>query len=175
MQVLPARPRPGQAGAPAPGRPVPAGEIVVAGAHGGAGVTTLAALLQPAWDLGTPRGARRGFPPLRPGGRPVVLVTRNTVPAAGWAVAAASAITRAGVRIAVLAVVSDGLPEPAEAAYRFRLVEARTGGLVRVPFVPLLRVADHPTRVPLPRRARWALAEIRALAYPAHLTPMRNP
>ena len=53
---------------------------MVAGAHGGAGVTTLAALLQPAWDLGAPRHTGREFPPLRSGGRPVVLVARNTSP-----------------------------------------------------------------------------------------------
>ncbi len=178
MQVMSARPvpgRPGRAGPPTPGRPVPAGELVLAGAHGGAGVTTLAVLLAPAWDMGTPRGSRRGFPRLRPGGRPVVLVTRNTVPASGWAVAAVNAITQTGVRIAVLAVVSDGLPEPAEAAYRFRLAESRVGGIVRVPFVPLLRVTDHPAHLPLPRAARRALAEIRALAHAAHPVPMKNP
>jgi hypothetical protein len=166
VQVMPARPMPGRARPPwppGPAAPAAAGEIVVAGAHGGAGVSTLAALLPPAWDMGTPRAAHRGFPPLRTGGRPVVLVTRNTVPAAGRAVAAVSALTRAGGWIAVLAVVGDGLPEPAEAAYRFRLITPPVGGIVRVPFIPLLRLTDDPGGVPLPRRARAALAEIRAL------------
>src|SRR5260370_39158448 len=172
---VPGRPVPGGAGPPPPVRPVQAGELVLAGAHGGAGVTTLAVLLAPAWDMGTPRGTRQGFPTLRPGGRPVVLVTRNTVPASGWAAAAVNAITRTGVQIAVLAVVSDGLPEPAEAAYRFRLIEARVGVIVRVPFVHLLRVTDHPARLPLPRPARRALAEIRALARAAHPASMRTP
>ena len=46
------------------------------------------------------------------------------------------------------------------------------GAVVRVPFVPALRIAADPLSVDLPRRARGALAEIRALAreampYPA--------
>ena len=64
----------------------------------------------------------------------------------------------------MLAVVSDGLPEPAEARYRFRVLEGRVGAVVRVPFVAAFRVAGSPLQVGLPRRARQALAEIRALA-----------
>ena len=136
--------------------------IVLAGAHGGAGTSTLAALLAPAWDMGTVSGTAPGGG-LRPGGRPVVLAVRNTVPAAGRAVAAASALAGAGIRVAVLVVVSDGLPEPAEARYRFRVLEGRVAAVIRMPFVPAFRVAAHPSLVDLPRRARQALAEIRAL------------
>ncbi len=165
MHVMTARPRLGHGGPPAAAPPdvIARGEIVVAGAHGGAGVTTLAAFLQPAWDLGAPRHTGREFPPLRSGGRPVVLVARNTTHAAGRATTAVNAITWVGERIAVLAVVSDGLPEPAEARYRFRLLEARVGGIVRVPFVPLFRLVGDPADAALPRRARAALADIRAL------------
>ena len=35
--------------------------------------------------------------------------------------------------------------------------------VIRMPFVPAFRVAAHPSLVDLPRRARQALAEIRAL------------
>src|ERR1700722_6228239 len=94
-----------------PRRPVP--ELVVAGAHGGAGTSTLAALLAPAWDMGVVQPALIGG--LRPGGRPVVLVARNTVAAAGQAVTAVTAVTGSGLSVAVLAVISDGLPEPAGA------------------------------------------------------------
>src|SRR5580692_10157453 len=59
--------------------------IVLAGAHGGAGTSTMAVLLAPAWDMGPVSGATAGGG-LRPGGRPVVLAVRNTVPAAGRAV-----------------------------------------------------------------------------------------
>ena len=136
--------------------------IVLAGAHGGAGTSTLAALLAPAWDMGTVSGTAPGGG-LQPGGRPVVLAVRNTVPAAGRAVGAASALAGGGIRVAVLVVVSDGLPEPAEARYRFRVLEGRVAAVVRMPFVPAFRVAAHPSLVDLPRRAQQALAEIRAL------------
>jgi len=135
---------------------------VVVGAHGGAGVTMLAGLLRPAWDLGVvPRpGHGRG---LRPAGRPVLLVARGTLPAAGRAVAATRLLAGQGVQVAVLAVIGDGLPEPAEARYRFRVLEGRVGAVVRVPFVPAFRAAADPLSVDLPRRARRALAVIRAL------------
>src|SRR4029077_7591432 len=66
--------------APAPRR-VPPGEVVLVGAHGGAGVTTLAGLLRPAWDMGVVRRPGPGQRPLRPAGRPVVLVARSTATA----------------------------------------------------------------------------------------------
>jgi hypothetical protein len=138
------------------------GEVVLVGAHGGAGVTTLTGLLRPAWDLGVVR--RPGQGPLWPAGRPVLLVTRNTVGAAGWAVAATRLLGEQGVQVAVLAVIGDGLPEPAEAGYRFRVLEGRVGAVVRMPFVPAFRIAADPLSVALPRRALRALAEIRALA-----------
>ena len=96
----------------------------MAGAHGGAGTSTLAALLAPAWDMGVVQPAAPAGG-LRPGGRPVVLVARNTVAAAGRAVTAVTAVTGTGLPVAVLAVISDGLPEPAEARYRFRVLDGR--------------------------------------------------
>jgi hypothetical protein len=140
-------------------------EIVVAGAHGGAGATTLAILLQPSWDLGVVRPSRLGYPALSTGGRPLVLVSRNTVVAARRAVAGVNLITHAGERVAVLAVVGDGLPEPAEAAYRFRVLSARVGVVVRVPFIPSLRAVDGAEQVVLSRKARRVLGKIRAAAF----------
>ena len=170
MHPMTAPPRPGGT-VPPRRRPLP--EIVVAGAHGGAGTSTLAALLAPAWDMGVirPAGPAGG---LRPGGRPVVLVARGTVAAAGRAVTAVTAVTAAGLPVAVLAVVGDGLPEPAEARYRFRVLDGRVP-VVRVPFVAAFRAAGSPLQVGLPRRARQALAQIRALAaeqapYPVPVT-----
>jgi hypothetical protein len=149
----------------------------VAGAHGGAGTSTLAVLLAPAWDMGA-IGAPGGGG-LRPGGRPVVLVTRNTVAGAGRDAAAITAVSAAAVPVTVLVVVGDGLPEPAEARYRFRVLEGRVGAVVRVPFVPAFRVASSPAQVRLPRRVRRALAEIRALAreqsrYPSPLARLQG-
>jgi hypothetical protein len=160
--VLLTRARSRPAPVPRPGAGGTAHEIVVIGAHGGAGVTTLAILLSPAWDMGIVRRPAPGRPVLRTGGRPVVLVTRNTVAAAGRATAAVNAITGHGERVAVLAVVSDGLPEPAAAAYRLRVLGHRVGVIVRVPFVAALRAADDPARVDLPRKASRALTGIRA-------------
>jgi len=170
VHPMTAPPRPG--GRVPPGRP-PLPEIVVAGAHGGAGTSTLAALLAPAWDMGVIQAAApaRG---LRSGGRPVVLVARNTVPAAGRAVIAVTEVAGTGLPVAVLAVIGDGLPEPAEARYRFRVLDGRVP-VVRVPFVAAFRAAGSPLQVGLPRRARQALAQIRALAaeqapYPVPVT-----
>jgi len=62
----------------------------------------------------------------------------------------------------VLAIVSDGWPEPPAATARFRLLEPQVGAIVRIPFVPGLRLADDPATVALPRRALRALDQIRA-------------
>jgi len=151
----------------------PGREIVVTGAHGGAGTTTVAVLLQSAWDMGVVRRPARGGPPVRTGGRPVVLVTGNTAAAAARATAAVNTLARHGCRIAVLAVVSDGLPEPAVAAYRFRVLAARVGTVVRVPFIASLRAADDPAQADLPRSARRSIADIVAAALaPAGAPPL---
>ena len=91
-------------------------------------------------------------------------MTRNTVTAAGRAVIASRLLADQGVPVAVLVVIGDGLPEPAEARYRFRVLGGRMGAVVRMPFVPAFRIAADPLSVDLPRRVRRALAEIRALA-----------
>jgi hypothetical protein len=150
------RPRP-----PELSRPVARAWAAVAGAHGGAGTSTLAALLAPAWDLGT---VRPGLPacPLPP--VPLVVAARCTVGSAGRAVAAVRALAGQGVTVAVLAVTSDGLPEPAEATYRFRVLEGHVGAVARVPFIPALRACRDPRQVRLPRAALRALEEIRSLA-----------
>jgi len=146
---------------------VPAGwqrrELAIWGAHGGAGTTTLAAWLQPAWDM----GALRPEPgPPSPAtiarGRALVVVCRNTAWSAAQATRAVAAISQQGEQVAVLAVVSDGWPEPAAATHRFRLLEPQVGAVVRVPFVAGLRLGDDPAEVPLPPRARRAVARIRA-------------
>lgn len=140
----------------------PAGEIVVAGAHGGAGTSTLAMWLQPALNAGVVRHPGRNGAPFRSGGRPLVLVARNTVPAAGRATEAVNTLIWQGASVDVLAVISDGLPEPAEASYRFGVLAGRVAVIVRVPFVASLRVAASPAGVGLPRKAQRALDEIRA-------------
>jgi|HubBroStandDraft_6_1064221.scaffolds.fasta_scaffold149425_2 hypothetical protein len=146
-------------------------ERVVWGAHGGAGTTTLATWLQPAWDLGTAHPARHPrYPTAMAAGRSLVLACRSTAWSARAATIAVASVTRAGGQVTVLAVVSDGWPEPPAATARFRLLEPQVAAVVRIPFVPGLRLADDPATVALPRRAVRALDQIRAATGgPRHL------
>jgi hypothetical protein len=158
------------AGEPDPGHPAwmrpPSprrGELVVWGAHGGAGTTTLATWLTPAWDMFSMRPAPdQRYLKAIAAGRPLLVACRNTAWSASRATAAVAAVTGMGGRVAALAVVSDGWPEPRTATARFRLLEPQVGAVIRVPFVPGLRLADNPADVPLPRSARRALDQIRA-------------
>jgi hypothetical protein len=137
---------------------------VVAGAHGGAGTTTLAALLGAAWDMGAILDPDPAYPPVRAHGRSLIVVCRNTVPAARHATRAVTALHACGEQISALAIVSDGTrAEPADASARFALLEGRLGGTVRIPFVPALRLVDDPTSVALPAKARRALAHLQDL------------
>jgi len=137
-------------------------ELVVWGAHGGAGTTTLATWLQPAWDMGPARpAAHPRYQATVVAARPLVIACRPTAWSARAATVAVTAVTKAGGQVAVLVIVSDGWPEPAVAAARFRLLEAQVGAVVRIPFVPGLRLADDPATVGLPRRVLRALDQIR--------------
>jgi len=147
------------------------GPLLVAGAHGGSGSTTLAALLPPARDVGVLRPDHVCMPASL-GSGPVVLTSRNTALGAARAIAVAGAVVTWGARLVAVAVVSDGLPEPGDAAYRYRLLDFRVP-VIRVPFVPALRAADDPRAAVLPRRARRALARIRALASPPAVPPVK--
>ena len=176
MRPTPARASDGQIQPSGQGQAVR--EIVVAGAHGGAGTTTLAILLRPSWDLGAVRRPAAGCPAIRStGGRPLALVSRNTVAAAARATAAVNAITWQGERIAVLVIVSDGFPEPLAAGYRFQVLTPRVGAIVRVPFIASLRTADDPAQADLPRKARRSIADIRAKAFAGtgRPAPIRTP
>jgi hypothetical protein len=139
-------------------------ELVIWGAHGGAGTSTLAAWLQPAWDMGAMRPEPDPpYPNAVARGRALLVACRNTAIAARLATAAVAAVNHQGGHVAVLVVVSDGWPEPATAASRFRLLAPHAAAVIRVPFIPGLRLADDPADVPLPRRARRALDQIGAI------------
>ena len=149
-------------------------ELVIWGAHGGAGTTTLATWLRPAWDMGAMRPEPDPpYPAAVAHGRPLLVTCRNTASSARLATHAVAAVTRQGGHVAVLVVVSDGWPEPAAATSRFRLLEPQAGALIRVPFIPGLRLADDPADVPLPRRARRALDQIQAITGRPAPTPER--
>jgi hypothetical protein len=138
-------------------------ELVIWGAHGGAGTTTLAVWLQPAWGMGAMRPEPDPpYPAAVAHGRALVVACRNTAWSARQATKALATVARQGGQVAVLAVVGDGWPEPATATRRFGLLESQVRAVVRVPFIAGLRLADDPATVPLPRRALRALARIQA-------------
>jgi hypothetical protein len=140
-------------------------ELAIWGAHGGTGTTTLATWLQPARDLGAMRAdPGPACPAAIAARRGLVVACRNTAWSASRATIAVAAVTRQGGHVAVLAVVSDGWPEPEAATARFALLEPHVSAVVRVPFVAGLRPADDPAAVTLPGRALRALAEIVAVA-----------
>ena len=164
---------------PRPTRPA-APQIVIAGAHGGAGVSTLAALLRLEFD-GVPPGhapqigemppvpdadperiAAAGWLPTPPPGTVLIIAARGTAEGARRAVIAVTALERRAIRPAALAVVADGAgPEPRQAVQRFGLIGGRCGPLVRVPFAAALRAGTAPESARLPRRllnATYALA-----------------
>ncbi|MFF0523484.1 hypothetical protein ACFYTC_32695 [Actinomadura nitritigenes] len=139
-------------------------DLVVAGAHGGAGTSTLAALLPTAWDMGSIESLLElDCAPLDAKGRPIVLAARNTAAAATRATAAIGVLREWDERVAALAIVSDGGPESRDATARFALLEARVGGIVRVPHVRQLRLVEDPTEVVLPGKARHAIDQLRRL------------
>jgi hypothetical protein len=139
--------------------------VLVWGAHGGAGTSTLAEWLHPACDMGSMRpGLYSRYPAWVANGRPVVVACGTTASATRAATTAVTAVTRAGALVCVLAVVSDGWPEPATVSARLRLVGPQVGAIVRVPFVPGLRLVDDPSAAPLARQARRAVDQIRAAA-----------
>jgi hypothetical protein len=138
-------------------------ELVIWGAHGGAGTTTLAVWLQPAWDMGAMRPEPDPpYPAAVAHGRALVVACRNSAWSARQATKALATVTRQGGQVAVLVVVSDGWPEPVTATRRFGLLESQVRAVIRIPFIPGLRLADDPATVPLPRRALRALAQIQA-------------
>jgi hypothetical protein len=160
VTLVPAR----QDTAPVPAPALAGPGLQVWGAHGGAGATTLAVLLSPARDMGTLRPeADYRYPPPDPAGNPVLVACRCTTWSALKAQAAVTALTRAGGQVRVLAVVSDGWPEPPIATAWFRLLSAQVGAIIRIPFLPRLRLCNDPALVPLPRTARHAVTMIRSL------------
>lgn len=143
-------------------------DVVVVGAHGGAGTSTLAALLPAAWDMGSIQPLLElDRAPLRAKGRPVILAVRNTAVAAKYATAAIGTLRDWDERVAALAIVSDSGPETREASARFALLQPQVGGMVRVPHVRALRLVEDPCVVALPGKARQAFDELRRLVAPS--------
>lgn len=148
-------------------------DIAVVGAHGGAGVTTLSALLKPAADLGVFDQSWWASSRID---RPIVLATRPTVSSAQRASTAVAELTALGYQVTVLAVVGDGMPDPGQTAYRLRLLRGRVAAVVRVPFAASLRAVGEPADARLPGAARRAIAEIRTqVQLRSTAPPLRQP
>lgn len=174
-------PAAGPSPAPPSPPPLPPG-IYVAGAHGGAGASTLAALLRaeiaaahpggrlqvrelPAFPDGDPRAiaARAKLAGPLPG--PLVLAARGTGDGARRAVVAVTALSCLGIRPAALAVVGDGAgPLPRIASQRLGLIGDRAGPVVTVPFAASLRAGAAPAEARLPRSLRRQVTALAGLA-----------
>lgn len=165
-------------GAPFPGAPaLPPAGFFVAGAHGGAGTSTLAALLRAetaAWQAARlPVSELPAFPDEDPAGiasrarlrdrlaGPVIVVARGNAEGARRAVTAVTALGYLRIRPAVLAVISDGAgPLPRAAGQRLDLLGDRAGIVIPVPFEAALRAAASPAGARLRRPLRRAVTEI---------------
>jgi hypothetical protein len=169
--------------------------VCVAGAHGGAGTSTLARLLRSELAAAYPDGlvprvedkaaipdahpqllAAAGLLPIPPAGVPMILVARGTPEGARRAVTALAALERRRVRPAALAVVADGAgPEPPLAVQRFDLIAERCGPLIRVPFAAAVRAGSGPESGPAPAQfGRRFHRAITALAAATGLLPERG-
>lgn len=176
----PPDPGPGRA----PGRAPALTGILIAGAHGGAGTSTLAALLRaeigaswpearvpvrdlPALPDGDPRRIAAGTAlPGRVTG-PLILALRGTADGARRAVIAVTALGYLGIRPAALALVADGAgPLPKAAASRLDLIGDRAGPVVGIPFAAGLRAGADPGSGRMPARLLKAVACLAELAVP---------
>ena len=143
--------------------------VVVLGAVGGAGVSTLVRLLGPfAVDVGRQL--------TRPDGRPLLIVTDSTARGLYAATAAVRAALNAGHIAPLVAIVGDG-PWPAarQARARRRMLDDRslTSVVVDVPYVTGWREHDDPlTTAAVPAALRRAVEQLAAAAVtavaPAH-------
>jgi hypothetical protein len=133
--------------------------LVVAG-HGGAGASTVAALLHEAAGLDAAleaAGARRAQLLQRP--RQVLLVARATAYGTASAALALGALPPTFTPVLVL-VADSPLPDPPAVRYRLRALGARLAGTVRIDYLPAARGIDDPRELassPAGRRAAAAL------------------
>ncbi|KOX13692.1 hypothetical protein [Nocardiopsis sp. NRRL B-16309] len=136
--------------------------VVIVGAHGGSGASTLAAMLpDPVYDVGplmAPDGRVRG---VHAHGRPIVLTSRNTVRSAEAASAAIKGLREQGLEAACLVVVADGVgSEPREARVRFRMLEGHTT-VHRMSYLSLLRTSESvPPLEELPRKSQSEISQV---------------
>ena len=130
------------------------------GAHGGAGVSTVAAFLDPSRSSGTVLELRHGEQ-LPHHYRPLV-VAQST--AFGMRAAAELvAHWHPGLVRPWLVIVRDApLPVPACVRYRRRAIANRVAGMTEVPYLPQLRAVDVPAEALRHRPVQRAASRLRA-------------
>lgn len=162
-----------------PARRDPAAGLLVAGAHGGAGTSTLAALIREQLGAGMPVYELPACPDSDPAAvaaatalpamaGPVIVVARGTSEGARRAVIAVTVLELVGIRPAALAVTGDGAgPLPRAAMQRLAALDGRVGAVIRVPFAAELRALGYSQQMRLPARLVRAVTDVLAAALPA--------
>lgn len=154
---------------------IPAVGIDLIGCHGGAGTSTLAALLPMATDLGV--FDQRTFDSLQVE-RPLVLVARDTVPASMRITETVNMLDLLGQPIAGLVLMAEAPGRvPPHTRSRLRLLENSIPAVLRVPYVPQFRFLDlvSASRVKLPRKVRSTMQEISELGASSSHLPQLEP
>jgi len=148
---------------PAPDSAAPTGGYLVFAAHGGAGASTVAALLTAATGPGLVlEGAAARPAQLAAAPRELLLVARAT--AYGLARAAA-ALSGWSLPAPYLVLVADApLGDPPAVRFRAAALRARTAGLARLDYLPAARGVDDPRQLAgtaaAERAARRLLAQL---------------
>lgn len=151
--------------------PLLVSSVIVLGAHGGAGTTTVNRMLAPAAHEGSYEDWTRQLEPMVLVAKATAYGLRKATEAMTWV---NHVIRSAPYQIAppVLVLVADAPGgEPSTAKARARLVQDQVRGIVRIPYVPAWANLDDPLSVPAPRAVVTAASELRTLLTPTHQTP----
>lgn len=133
--------------------------FLVAAAHGGAGASTVAALLEIALGAGSAAEPTAAAAVLASRRRTLLVVARAN---AYGLMQAASRLPEVAHHRPVLVLVADApAGDPVAVRFRLRALDPLVSGVARVPFLPWLRAADHASDLadsPKLRRAAEALS-----------------
>ncbi|MCI0689927.1 MAG: hypothetical protein L0Y54_22220, partial [Sporichthyaceae bacterium] len=121
--------------------PKPAG-LVVVGAHGGAGASTVATLLDPGrtgWAIEVHRGEGR-----IPVTRHPIVVARSTAYGAAMLARLLTSWPRRLERPCLVLVADAPVPPPFAVSFRLAALHSQISGMVMVPYLHRLRTCDSP-------------------------------
>lgn len=137
----------------------PPRRIVLVRVHGGAGMSTLARLLEPGGAPAVVEGVQGDR--LEESDVPV-LVARSTATGLRAAAAMLADWPEHLGRPALVIVADAPWPVPPVVRYRIRAISSRVVTVVRVPYLYPLRALDDPARALRSRRVARAVARVRA-------------